>query len=98
MHTGLSYWSLCTLSLSGTLQLHYNLGGLHEPFTIDLDQRNLANGQPHNVNLTRKEREIQVQVRVENKRVNLYIFPIFTVRKPLQIKLAYKMVQLTPWG
>ncbi|KAI5617095.1 contactin-associated protein-like 2 precursor, partial [Silurus asotus] len=47
---------------NGTLQLRYNLGGLHEPFTIDLDQRNLANGQPHNVNLTRTEREIHVQL------------------------------------
>ncbi|KAF4075847.1 hypothetical protein AMELA_G00223530, partial [Ameiurus melas] len=42
--------------------LRYNLGGLHKPFTIDLDQRNLANGQPHNVNLTRTEREINVQL------------------------------------
>ncbi|KAG7317731.1 hypothetical protein KOW79_018766 [Hemibagrus wyckioides] len=50
------------LRQNGTLQLRYSLGGLHEPFTIDLDQRNLANGQPHNVNLTRKEREIQVQL------------------------------------
>ncbi|KAI5092192.1 contactin-associated protein-like 2 precursor [Silurus meridionalis] len=47
---------------NGTLQLRYNLGGLHEPFTINLDQRNLANGQPHNVNLTRTEREIHVQL------------------------------------
>lgn len=50
------------LSSSGTLQLRYNLGGLQEPFTVDLDQRNLANGQPHSVNITRIERDIHVQV------------------------------------
>lgn len=47
---------------TGTLQLRYNLAGLNEPFTVDLDQRNLANGQPHNVNLTRTERDIFIQV------------------------------------
>lgn len=50
--------------LTGSLQLRYNLGGLLEPFTVDLDQRNLANGQPHSVNITRIEREIQIQVRI----------------------------------
>lgn len=77
MHVGLSYNSVCLSILtkvfphpcvclllpSGTLQLRYNLGGLQEPFTIDLDQRNLANGQPHSVNLTRTGRDIHVQVR-----------------------------------
>lgn len=52
-----------SLSLSGSLQLRYNLGGLLEPFAVDLDQRNLANGQSHSVNITRIEREIHVQVR-----------------------------------
>ncbi|XP_022539171.2 contactin-associated protein-like 2a isoform X2 [Astyanax mexicanus] len=50
------------LRQNGTLQLRYNLGGLREPFTIDLDQRNLANGQPHSVNITRIERDIYVQL------------------------------------
>lgn len=51
-----------SLSLSGTLQLRYNLGGMKEPFVVDVDQRNLANGQPHTVNISRVERSIQVQV------------------------------------
>ncbi|KAL7840825.1 hypothetical protein AOLI_G00261480 [Acnodon oligacanthus] len=50
------------LRQNGTLQLRYNLGGLREPFTVDLDQRNLANGQPHSVNITRIERDIYVQL------------------------------------
>ncbi|MCJ8745758.1 hypothetical protein PDJAM_G00134040 [Pangasius djambal] len=50
------------LRRNGSLQLRYNLGGLLEPFTVDLDQRNLANGQPHSVNVTRIEREIHVQL------------------------------------
>lgn len=48
--------------LSGTLQIRYSLGGLKEPFTISLDQRNMANGQPHTVNIVRHERTIQLQV------------------------------------
>ncbi|NP_001268920.1 contactin-associated protein-like 2a precursor [Danio rerio] len=47
---------------NGTLQLRYSLGGLREPFTIDIDQRNLANGQPHTVNISRVERDIEVQL------------------------------------
>ncbi|KAG9347896.1 hypothetical protein JZ751_003913 [Albula glossodonta] len=52
--------SLC-LSCTGTLQIRYDLGGLREPFTIDADQRNLANGQPHSVNISRVQRSIQLQ-------------------------------------
>ncbi|TRY97728.1 hypothetical protein DNTS_005879, partial [Danionella cerebrum] len=40
--------------------LHHN-----EPFAIDIDQRNLANGQPHTINISRVERDIQVQTRSE---------------------------------
>uniref|UniRef100_A0A671MS14 Contactin-associated protein-like 2 n=1 Tax=Sinocyclocheilus anshuiensis TaxID=1608454 RepID=A0A671MS14_9TELE len=47
---------------NGTLQLRYNLGGLREPFSIDIDQRNLANGQPHTVNISRVERDLEVQL------------------------------------
>uniref|UniRef100_A0A9J8AZ26 Contactin associated protein 2 n=2 Tax=Cyprinus carpio TaxID=7962 RepID=A0A9J8AZ26_CYPCA len=47
---------------NGTLQLRYNLGGLREPFSVDIDQRNLANGQPHTVNISRVERDIEVQL------------------------------------
>uniref|UniRef100_A0A8C6SQ76 Contactin associated protein 2 n=1 Tax=Neogobius melanostomus TaxID=47308 RepID=A0A8C6SQ76_9GOBI len=47
----------------GSLQVRYNLGGLREPFSIDVDQRNLANGQPHNINMSRVDRRITIQVR-----------------------------------
>ncbi|XP_030623394.1 contactin-associated protein-like 2a [Chanos chanos] len=50
------------LRQNGSLQLRYNLGGLREPFTIDLDQRNLANGQPHSVNISRLDRDIHTQL------------------------------------
>ncbi|KAG7317659.1 hypothetical protein KOW79_018694 [Hemibagrus wyckioides] len=50
------------LRRNGSLHLRYNLGGLLEPFAVDLDQRNLANAQPHSVNITRTEREIHVQL------------------------------------
>lgn len=46
----------------GSLQVRYNLGGLREPFTIDVDQRNLANGQPHSINMSRHDRRITIQV------------------------------------
>uniref|UniRef100_A0A8C5CP98 Contactin-associated protein-like 2 n=1 Tax=Gadus morhua TaxID=8049 RepID=A0A8C5CP98_GADMO len=41
---------------NGTLQVRYSLGGLTEPYTIDLDHRNMANGQPHHVNVSREQR------------------------------------------
>ncbi|XP_056599327.1 contactin-associated protein-like 2b [Triplophysa dalaica] len=47
---------------NGTLQIRYNLGGLREPFTINLNNRNMANGQPHNVNITRHDRLILLQL------------------------------------
>lgn len=47
---------------SGSMQVRYNLGGLKEPFTIDVDQRNLANGQPHSINMSRVDRSITIQV------------------------------------
>ncbi|XP_028831829.1 contactin-associated protein-like 2b [Denticeps clupeoides] len=47
---------------NGTLQIRYNLGGLREPFTISQDTRNMANGQPHNVNISRQDRIIQLQL------------------------------------
>lgn len=50
------------LHFPGTLQIRYSLGGLTEPHTIDVDHRNLANGQPHSVNVTRNLREIRIQV------------------------------------
>uniref|UniRef100_A0A1A8QBP0 Contactin-associated protein-like 2 n=2 Tax=Nothobranchius TaxID=28779 RepID=A0A1A8QBP0_9TELE len=47
---------------NGTLQIRYSLGGLSEPYTIDVDHRNMANGQPHFVNITRSLREIKLQL------------------------------------
>ncbi|KAL2097006.1 hypothetical protein ACEWY4_006213 [Coilia grayii] len=47
---------------NGTLQIRYNLGGLREPFTISLDHRNMANGQPHSVNISRQDRIIHLQL------------------------------------
>uniref|UniRef100_A0A3B3ZED8 Uncharacterized protein n=1 Tax=Periophthalmus magnuspinnatus TaxID=409849 RepID=A0A3B3ZED8_9GOBI len=47
---------------NGSLQVRYNLGGLREPFAIDVDQRNLANGQPHNINMSRVNRSISIQL------------------------------------
>lgn len=54
---------MCSVCL-GSLQVRYNLGGLREPFAIDVDQRNLANGQTHNINMSRIERTITVQVQL----------------------------------
>lgn len=48
--------------ISGTLQIRYNLGGLKEPFVISLDHRNVANGQPHSVNISRRDRLVHLQV------------------------------------
>ncbi|KAJ8272755.1 hypothetical protein GJAV_G00093060 [Gymnothorax javanicus] len=50
------------LRQDGILQIRYNLGGLREPFTINLDHRNMTNGQPHSVNITRHERSILLQL------------------------------------
>ncbi|XP_061777945.1 contactin-associated protein-like 2a isoform X3 [Nerophis ophidion] len=47
---------------NGSLQVRYNLGGLKEPFAIDVDQRNLANGQPHSINMSRVNRIITIQL------------------------------------
>ncbi|XP_071775614.1 contactin-associated protein-like 2a [Centroberyx gerrardi] len=50
------------LRQNGSLQVRYNLGGLKEPFAIDVDQRNLANGQPHSINMSRVNRSITIQL------------------------------------
>ncbi|XP_071390016.1 contactin-associated protein-like 2, partial [Centroberyx affinis] len=50
------------LRQNGSLQVRYNLGGLKEPFSIDVDQRNLANGQPHSINMSRVNRSITIQL------------------------------------
>ncbi|XP_047424668.1 contactin-associated protein-like 2a isoform X2 [Mugil cephalus] len=50
------------LRQNGSLQVRYNLGGLKEPFVIDVDQRNLANGQPHSLNMSRMDRRVSIQL------------------------------------
>ncbi|KAM6900735.1 contactin-associated protein-like 2a [Xenentodon cancila] len=50
------------LRQNGSLQVRYNLGGLKEPFVIDVDQRNLASGQPHSIDMTRHNRSITIQL------------------------------------
>ncbi|KAF0028204.1 hypothetical protein F2P81_019291, partial [Scophthalmus maximus] len=50
------------LRQNGSMQVRYNLGGLQEPFAIDVDQRNLANGQPHSINMSRVNRSITIQL------------------------------------
>lgn len=47
---------------NGTLQIRYSLGGLKEPFTINIHHRNMANGQPHSVSLRRRLQDIRLQV------------------------------------
>ncbi|XP_060103746.1 contactin-associated protein-like 2 [Heteronotia binoei] len=50
------------LNASGNLQIRYHLGGTKEPYNINVDHRNVANGQPHSINITRKGKEITVQL------------------------------------
>nr|KAF6319752.1 hypothetical protein mMyoMyo1_008489 [Myotis myotis] len=47
---------------TGNLQIRYNLGGTREPYNIDVDHRNVANGQPHSVNITRHEKTILLKL------------------------------------
>lgn len=54
---------LLPLLCTGSLQIRYNLGGTREPYNIDVDHRNMANGQPHSVNITRREKTITLKVR-----------------------------------
>ncbi|XP_069504410.1 contactin-associated protein-like 2 isoform X2 [Ambystoma mexicanum] len=47
---------------SGNLQVRYSLGDAKKPYDIDVDHRNMANGQPHSVNITRTGRNIVLQL------------------------------------
>ncbi|XP_078233557.1 contactin-associated protein-like 2 isoform X2 [Pogona vitticeps] len=47
---------------SGNLQIRYNLGGTKEPYNINVDHRNVSNGQPHSVNITRIGKELTLQL------------------------------------
>ncbi|XP_017295428.1 contactin-associated protein-like 2b [Kryptolebias marmoratus] len=61
------------LRQNGTLQIRYSLGGLTKPYTIDVDHRNMANGQPHFVNITRNYREIRLQL--DHYPLSTYLLP-----------------------
>ncbi|KAG7453711.1 contactin-associated protein-like 2 [Solea senegalensis] len=69
---------------NGTLQIRYSLGGLTEPHTIDVDHRNMANGQPHSVNITRKLREIRLQ---------LDHYPVYTYSLPESSDTHFNLVK-----
>ncbi|XP_072219814.1 contactin-associated protein-like 2b [Leuresthes tenuis] len=69
---------------NGTLQIRYSLGGLTEPYTIDVDHRNMANGQPHSVNITRNLREIRLQ---------LDHYPLFTYTLPEASDTHFNLVK-----
>uniref|UniRef100_A0A8C9UAI8 Contactin associated protein 2 n=1 Tax=Scleropages formosus TaxID=113540 RepID=A0A8C9UAI8_SCLFO len=87
------------LRQNGTLQIRYNLGGLREPFTINLDQRNMANGQPHSINISRVEKVIQLQV--DHYPPVSYSFPDasdtqFNLIKTLFLGKVYETGQIDP--
>ncbi|XP_041660286.1 contactin-associated protein-like 2 [Cheilinus undulatus] len=69
---------------NGTLQIRYSLGGLTEPYTIDVDHRNMANGQPHSVNISRNEREIRLQ---------LDHYPVSTYTLPETSDIQFNMIK-----
>ncbi|XP_026537710.1 contactin-associated protein-like 2 [Notechis scutatus] len=47
---------------AGNLQVRYKLGGAKEPYNINVDHRNVSNGQPHSVNITRVGKDIVFQL------------------------------------
>ncbi|XP_037132372.1 contactin-associated protein-like 2b isoform X1 [Syngnathus acus] len=87
------------LRVNGTLQIRYRLGGLNEPFTIDIDHRNMANGQPHTVNISRHFREIRLQV--DHYPVSTHILPEasdteFNLIKSLFLGKVFETGQIDP--
>ncbi|XP_070622913.1 contactin-associated protein-like 2 [Erythrolamprus reginae] len=47
---------------AGNLQVRYKLGSTKEPYNINVDHRNMSNGQPHSVNITRIGKNIVLQL------------------------------------
>ncbi|TWW73428.1 contactin-associated protein-like 2b [Takifugu flavidus] len=87
------------LKHNGTLQIRYSLGGLSEPYTIDLHQRNIANGQPHSVNVTRNLREIRLQL--DHYPVSTYLLPeesdtYFNLVKSIFLGKVFETGQIDP--
>ncbi|CAM9332329.1 unnamed protein product [Lampetra fluviatilis] len=62
LYVGTDSWEYFAVLLQedGRLQIRYQLGG--ETEAIYMEPRNLANGQPHGLNVTRHGREISVQL------------------------------------
>uniref|UniRef100_A0A668AVZ0 Contactin associated protein 2 n=1 Tax=Myripristis murdjan TaxID=586833 RepID=A0A668AVZ0_9TELE len=84
---------------NGTLQIRYSLGGLKEPYTIDIDHRNMANGQPHHVNITRNQREIRLQL--DHYPVATYTLPVasdtqFNLVKTIFLGKVFETGQIDP--
>lgn len=84
---------------NGTLQIRYSLGGLKEPFTININHRNLANGQPHSVNITRRLREIRLQL--DHYPVSTYTLPAasdtqFNLIKSIFLGKVFETGQIDP--
>ncbi|XP_026006116.1 contactin-associated protein-like 2b [Astatotilapia calliptera] len=84
---------------NGTLQIRYSLGRLTEPYTIDVDHRNMANGQPHSVNITRNLREIRLQL--DHYPVSTYTLPEasdtqFTLVKSIFLGKVFETGQIDP--
>ncbi|XP_028607294.2 contactin-associated protein-like 2 isoform X1 [Podarcis muralis] len=65
---------------SGNLQIRYNLGSTKEPYNINVDHRNVSNGQPHSVNITRQGRFISLQ---------LDLYPAVTYTLPAASSLQF---------
>lgn len=89
---------------SGSLQVRYNLGGLKEPFAIDVDQRNLANGQPHSINMSRVDRSITIQVQTTHthKYIQAFTIPFFRLlddaQKLKDLRLNFKILLTSNQG
>ncbi|XP_007542552.1 contactin-associated protein-like 2, partial [Poecilia formosa] len=84
---------------NGSLQVRYSLGGLVEPYTIDIDHRNMANGQPHSVNITRNLREIRLQL--DHYTVSKHTLPEssdtqFSLVKSIFLGKVYETGQIDP--
>uniref|UniRef100_A0A3P9P8C0 Contactin associated protein 2 n=1 Tax=Poecilia reticulata TaxID=8081 RepID=A0A3P9P8C0_POERE len=87
------------LQHNGSLQVRYSLGGLVEPYTIDIDHRNMANGQPHSVNITRNLREIRLQL--DHYTVSTHTLPEssdtqFSLVKSIFLGKVYETGQIDP--
>lgn len=83
---------------NGTLQIRYKLGGLLDPFTIDVE-RNLANGQPHSVNMSRNLRDIKLQL--DHYPQSTYVLPEksdqeFNLVKSIFLGKVYETGQIDP--